>query len=72
MLERLMRNIPLGAMGQPLDIANGCLFLIYGMMFHFDNFSTAAWGLLRATFRPEPSPAQPSPAQHNIKCKLRS
>jgi 3(or 17)beta-hydroxysteroid dehydrogenase len=27
MYERLMREIPLGAMGEPLDIANGCLFL---------------------------------------------
>ena len=27
MEERLARNIPLGAMGEPLDIANGCLFL---------------------------------------------
>jgi NAD(P)-dependent dehydrogenase (short-subunit alcohol dehydrogenase family) len=25
--ERLMREIPLKAMGEPLDIANGCLFL---------------------------------------------
>ena len=25
--ERLMREIPLGTMGEPLDIANGCLFL---------------------------------------------
>lgn len=27
MMERLMREIPLGGMGEPLDIANGCLFL---------------------------------------------
>jgi len=27
MQERLLREIPLGAMGEPLDIANGCLFL---------------------------------------------
>lgn len=27
MNERLMREIPLQAMGEPLDIANGCLFL---------------------------------------------
>jgi 3(or 17)beta-hydroxysteroid dehydrogenase len=27
MYERLMQEIPLGAMGEPLDIANGCLFL---------------------------------------------
>ena len=27
MTERLMREIPMGAMGEPLDIANGCLFL---------------------------------------------
>ncbi|MEH6634242.1 MAG: glucose 1-dehydrogenase [Halioglobus sp.] len=27
MHERLMREIPLGTMGDPLDIANGCLFL---------------------------------------------
>ena len=27
MLERLTREIPLGGMGEPLDIANGCLFL---------------------------------------------
>ena len=27
MYERLMREIPLGTMGDPLDIANGCLFL---------------------------------------------
>ena len=27
MMERLMREIPMGAMGEPLDIANGCLFL---------------------------------------------
>lgn len=27
MLERVMREIPLGDMGEPLDIANGCLFL---------------------------------------------
>tara|TARA_R110002110_G_scaffold415561_1_gene650788 strand:- start:87000 stop:87770 length:771 start_codon:yes stop_codon:yes gene_type:complete len=27
MEERLMREIPLKAMGEPLDIANGCLFL---------------------------------------------
>lgn len=27
MLERLLREIPMGAMGEPLDIANGCLFL---------------------------------------------
>jgi NAD(P)-dependent dehydrogenase (short-subunit alcohol dehydrogenase family) len=27
MNERLMREIPLKAMGEPLDIANGCLFL---------------------------------------------
>ena len=25
--ERLMREIPMGAMGEPLDIANGCVFL---------------------------------------------
>ena len=25
--ERLMREIPMGVMGEPLDIANGCLFL---------------------------------------------
>jgi len=25
--ERLMREIPMGIMGEPLDIANGCLFL---------------------------------------------
>jgi 3(or 17)beta-hydroxysteroid dehydrogenase len=27
MLERILGGIPLGAMGEPLDIANGCLFL---------------------------------------------
>lgn len=27
MMERLMRDIPMGTMGEPLDIANGCLFL---------------------------------------------
>ena len=27
MLERIQRGIPLGAMGEPLDIANGCFFL---------------------------------------------
>ena len=27
MMERLMREIPMGAMGEPRDIANGCLFL---------------------------------------------
>ncbi len=27
MMERLMREIPMGVMGEPLDIANGCLFL---------------------------------------------
>ena len=27
MHERLMREIPLGTMGEPLDVANGCLFL---------------------------------------------
>ena len=27
MLERVTREIPLGAMGEPVDIANGCLFL---------------------------------------------
>jgi NAD(P)-dependent dehydrogenase (short-subunit alcohol dehydrogenase family) len=27
LLERVHREIPLGAMGEPLDIANGCLFL---------------------------------------------
>ena len=27
MQERLLREIPLGNMGEPLDIANGCLFL---------------------------------------------
>ncbi len=27
MHERLLREIPLGEMGEPLDIANGCLFL---------------------------------------------
>jgi NAD(P)-dependent dehydrogenase (short-subunit alcohol dehydrogenase family) len=27
MFERVLGNIPLGAMGEPLDIANGCLFL---------------------------------------------
>ncbi len=27
MLERVLREIPLGDMGEPLDIANGCLFL---------------------------------------------
>ena len=25
--ERFLNEIPLGAMGEPLDIANGCLFL---------------------------------------------
>jgi NAD(P)-dependent dehydrogenase (short-subunit alcohol dehydrogenase family) len=25
--ERLLREIPMGAMGEPRDIANGCLFL---------------------------------------------
>ncbi|MFN3164828.1 MAG: SDR family oxidoreductase [Pseudohongiellaceae bacterium] len=27
MQERLQREIPMGSMGEPLDIANGCLFL---------------------------------------------
>jgi len=27
MLARVLSDIPLGAMGEPLDIANGCLFL---------------------------------------------
>jgi len=27
MLERVLNEIPMGAMGEPLDIANGCLFL---------------------------------------------
>ena len=27
MLDRVLREIPLGDMGEPLDIANGCLFL---------------------------------------------
>ena len=27
MTERLLREIPMGAMGEPLDIANGCVFL---------------------------------------------
>jgi 3(or 17)beta-hydroxysteroid dehydrogenase len=27
MFERVLNGIPLGAMGEPLDIANGCLFL---------------------------------------------
>jgi 3(or 17)beta-hydroxysteroid dehydrogenase len=27
MQERLGREIPLGTMGEPVDIANGCLFL---------------------------------------------
>ena len=27
MTERLLRDIPMGAMGEPRDIANGCLFL---------------------------------------------
>lgn len=27
MYDRLMQEIPMGAMGEPLDIANGCLFL---------------------------------------------
>jgi NAD(P)-dependent dehydrogenase (short-subunit alcohol dehydrogenase family) len=27
MLERILREIPVGAMGEPVDIANGCLFL---------------------------------------------
>ena len=27
MEERFMRDIPMGSMGEPLDIANGCLFL---------------------------------------------
>lgn len=25
--ERLQREIPMGSMGEPIDIANGCLFL---------------------------------------------
>jgi NAD(P)-dependent dehydrogenase (short-subunit alcohol dehydrogenase family) len=27
MLERILGQIPMGEMGEPVDIANGCLFL---------------------------------------------